>query len=64
MGKLRRGGYIFVFWTGDHDPRHVHVYRDRKLLLKWDLTNEEVMQGKPTKQILRYIRELQAEGKL
>jgi hypothetical protein len=25
MGKIRRGNYVFVFWTGDHEPRHVHV---------------------------------------
>lgn len=23
MGKLRRGGYIFVCWKGDHAPRRV-----------------------------------------
>ena len=25
MGKIRRGGYIIVWWKGDHEPRHVHV---------------------------------------
>jgi len=25
MGKVRRGGYIFEWWIGDHLPRHVHV---------------------------------------
>ena len=64
MGKIRRGNYIFVFWTGDHDPRHVHVYRDRKLVLKWDLTNGAAMKGKPTATILKHIRDLQDEGKL
>ena len=24
-------------WIGDHSPRHVHVYRDGKLVAKWDL---------------------------
>lgn len=37
MGKIRRGGYVFVTWKGDHAPRHVHVYRDGKLVVKWDL---------------------------
>ena len=64
MGKIRRGNYIFVFWTGDHDPRHVHVYRDRKLVLKWDLTNGIAMKGTPTKTILKHISDLQGEGKL
>jgi len=25
MGKIRRGGYIIVWWKGDHSPRHVPV---------------------------------------
>ena len=25
MGKVRRGGYIFEWWIGDHPPRHLHV---------------------------------------
>ena len=36
MGKVRRGGYVFVTWKSDHSPRHVHVYRDGVLVVKWD----------------------------
>jgi hypothetical protein len=25
MGKIRRGGYIFEWWIGDHEPKHIHV---------------------------------------
>jgi hypothetical protein len=25
MGRIRRGGYIFEWWIGDHPPRHIHV---------------------------------------
>lgn len=25
MAKIRRGGFQFVTWVGDHGPRHVHV---------------------------------------
>ncbi len=25
MGKVRRGGYIFEWWIGDHPPRHLHI---------------------------------------
>ena len=31
VGKIRRGGFVFLTWKGDHTPRHVHVYRDGKL---------------------------------
>lgn len=47
MGKIRRGGYIFVTWVGDHSPRHVHVYRDGKLVVKWDLMNRKPMSAAP-----------------
>jgi len=64
MGKIRRGNYVFVFWIGDHPPRHVHVYRDGRLLLKWDLEHEEPMKGAVSQQILKYINELRGEGRL
>jgi len=64
MGKIRRGNFIFVFWAGDHPPRHVHVYRDGKLIVKWDLEHNRAMKGQATQQILKYIQDLQNEGKL
>ncbi|MFH1741222.1 MAG: DUF4160 domain-containing protein [bacterium] len=64
MGKIRRGNYIFLSWTGDHSPRHVHVYRAGRLAVKWDLENWIAMRGKPTKRVLELIRELQEEGLL
>ena len=64
MAKLRRGGFIFLTWKGDHGPRHVHVYRGGRLVLKWDLDNETTMEGKPTRRVLDLIRELQTEGLL
>ena len=45
MGKIRGGGYVFVTWKGDHSPRHVHVYRDGVLIVKWDLDNRKPMGG-------------------
>jgi hypothetical protein len=64
LGKIRRGGYVFVTWLGDHAPYHVHVYRDGSLKLKWDLENGRAMAGRPTRRILRFIEELRREGKL
>jgi hypothetical protein len=55
---------VFVTWAGDHTPRHVHVYRKGRLVLKWDLENGLPMQGKPTAQVMRLIAELQKEGLL
>ena len=52
VGKYRRPGYIFITWKGDHPPRHVHVYRDGKLIVKWDLDNQKPMKGAATPGIL------------
>lgn len=64
MGKIRRGNFVFITWIGDHSPRHVHVYRDGVLVLKWDLENRQPMKGKPTPKLLELIEELEAEGLL
>jgi len=28
MGKIRRGGYVFVTWQGDHSPRHIELEQE------------------------------------
>lgn len=64
MGKVRRENYVFLTWKGDHSPRHVHVYRDGKLVLKWNLDEHVPMKGKPTARLVRLIQELDKEGAL
>lgn len=62
--RVRRGGYIFVTFIGDHAPRHVHVYRDNRLVVKWDLDNSQPMEGAATRAVLKLIEALVKEGKL
>ncbi|MHC4923394.1 MAG: DUF4160 domain-containing protein [Planctomycetota bacterium] len=64
MSKIRRGGYIFVTWVGDHPPRHVHVYGDRRLVVKWDLERGQAMVGRASVRIRRLLAELEEEGLL
>jgi hypothetical protein len=64
MGKIRRGGYVLVTWKGDHPPRHVHVYRNGKLIVKWDLENRKPMKGQATRRVRKLLEELEAEGLL
>ncbi len=64
MGKYRRGGYVLITWKGDHLPRHVHVYRNGRLIVKWDLDNQRPMKGSATRRIVALIAELEAEGLL
>ena len=64
MGEHRRGGCIFVTWKGDHPPRHVHVYRHGKLVVKWDLDNTKAMRGKISGRVLELLQEILSEGLL
>ena len=49
---------------GDHSPRHVHVFKDGKLLVKWDLDNWLPMKGSASRKVLRELEKLREEGRL
>ena len=53
-----------MWWKGDHFLRHVHVYRDGTLVVKWDLENQKPMAGEAPRVVLELIMELVAEGRL
>jgi hypothetical protein len=62
--RIRRGGFIVVTFVGDHAPRHVHVYRDGRLVVKWDLDHSRPMEGEASRRVRTLIAELIQEGKL
>jgi hypothetical protein len=64
MTKRRRRGYIFVAWKGDHSPHHVHVYRQGRFVVKWDLENWRPMRGDASPRVVKLIRALLDEGLL
>jgi hypothetical protein len=64
VSRFRRGGFILVTFVGDHAPRHVHVYRDNRLVVKWDLDTGQPMEGLATRAVLKIIDALVKEGKL
>lgn len=64
MPKIRRGGYVFLAWVGDHSPRHVHVFRDGKLVVKWDLDNWQPMKGQASARVIKLLEGLVKEKKL
>jgi len=64
MVKVRRGNYVFLTWVGDHSPRHVHVYRSAKLVVKWDLEHWLPMEGRAKRKLLQIIEELDKAGML
>jgi hypothetical protein len=62
VAKIRRAGYVFIAWVGDHSPRHVHVYRDGRLVVKWDLDNWQPMKGYASARVVKLLEELVNEG--
>ena len=66
MGRIRRGGYILIWWKGDHPPRHVHVFdSDGKIITRVKLETLEPMDiAKIDRKIVDLITELQKEGRL
>ncbi|MBI3800558.1 MAG: DUF4160 domain-containing protein [Deltaproteobacteria bacterium] len=61
VSRKKRGGYLFVSFKGDHPPRHVHVFRGKKLIARWDLTNQRVLSGAISAQVRKYLKELYEE---
>lgn len=64
IGQDPTWGYVFVTWKGDHPPRHVHSYRDGKLIVKWNLEAGVPLKGRANARILILLRELGEEGLL
>ena len=64
VSKIRRCGYVFVTWVGDHPPRHVHVYRDGRLVVMWDLDRGQAMEGAAPARVRKLLAELVEEGLL
>ena len=66
MERIRRGGYVFLWWIGDHAPRHVHVFdKNGKLITRVNLeTMQPVDILKVDRKILELIRDLLREGRL
>ena len=66
MGKVRRGGYLIVWWKGDHAPRHVHVKTTRgEPLGRLDITTLRGIEGWiPATKLVEIIQHLKREGRL
>ena len=66
MGRVRRYGYTVEWFIGDHEPRHVHVYDSKgRFLGRLALDSLTGLKGlKPSRNLLKFVRELQKEGRL
>lgn len=64
MGRIKRGGYVFETWEGDHEPPHVHIYEDGHLVAKVKLEDLEVIKGEINSKIFCILVLLRKEGRL
>jgi len=62
MGRWKRHGVIVVLYSTDHDPKHVHVFEDRRRLLKFNIENWTVMEGRNTPNARKALEALRKEG--
>jgi hypothetical protein len=66
MGRVRRGGYVFEWWIGDHPPRHIHVSDTNGRILgriRLD-TKQSIDPWKPPRKVIEIIEELQRTGRI
>ncbi|MGZ3689004.1 MAG: DUF4160 domain-containing protein [Bdellovibrionota bacterium] len=63
MGRWKRFGVVVIQYLYDHDPRHVHVFEDGKRLLKFNIDDWEVMEGKLSVNSRKALEALRREGK-
>lgn len=64
MVRTRRGNLVFVTWKGDHTPTHVHVYRNGRLVVKWNLDDDVPMEGQADGRVRWILARLRKEGRL
>lgn len=43
MGRRKAGGFIFEWYSGDHEPFHVHVYRGSEFIGRFDVLHQKPM---------------------
>ena len=64
MGRLRRGGYVIEWWMGDHYPKHVHIFRDGRLIAKVEVPGLLVLKGSVNRNLRQILARLLREGRI
>ncbi len=64
MGREKRGGYIIEWWMGDHQPKHVHIYKDGDFVAKVSVPQMRVLSGRMSGKLRKILEELAREGKI
>ena len=66
MSRVRRYGYVIEWFSGDHVPRHVHVYDSKgRMLGRLDVDCMTGVEGwMPDRKLVKLVQELRDEGQL
>lgn len=64
MGKIRRGGFLIYYWVGDHEPKHVHVLKDGRLVAKVRVRDLSALSGKIDRKLKKILEKLKKEKKI
>jgi hypothetical protein len=63
MGRTwKTGGYEFRMYQNDHLPLHVHVFKDKREVARYDLENGRLMAGSDMRHLGRIERALRRLG--
>ena len=58
MGRIRCGGFLIEWWMGDHSPKHIHIYKDGRLIAKVQVPGLPLLKGSMNKKLRKILVEL------
>lgn len=61
---MRRGGYLIDWWIGDHEPKHVHIYKNGRLVAKVEVPSLVILTGGLNRKLKKILAELVEENKI
>ncbi len=64
MSRWKRKGLLVYFNKYDHEPKHVHVYKNRKEILKFDIESWKKIKGRLSRKARKVLEQLRAEGRI
>ena len=62
MPTWRSGGFLIRLYTHDHPPLHVHVFRDRHLVARFDIEGRRFMTLRNPRERAPILRALRKTG--
>lgn len=60
--EWKRGGYVIRLYLNDHPPLHVHVFKDGKLVARYDVENHVFLLGSEARHFGRIKKALRDAG--